>query len=434
MTPPNKTPLTCETSSNAQQDMAASRIQTSSSQLNTLDRPYPVPSIAQANGALPFAIVAQGGGQRGIFTAGVLDAFLEQSFDPFSCYIGVSAGALNLSSYISRQSGFAYRFIAELTAHDQFFNLFRFVRRQQGMDLDWALTQALGEGDLKLDLAAGMKTLSMGKEALACVTHVGELRDHYLPMFSDDWLSVAKATCAIPLLFNDEVIFNGERWVDGGVSAAIPAEEAWRRGYQNIVVIRTEEIADNGCCVQPVTSHDLEYQRLHMEKQLPAYLKRLNLEEQYHALNGFHQRLSEKFTEISQEWREAVSIDSVVDRWHHIVADTKKKQRDVRWLFGGNRFYRLQAMHNKGSSSESMELLDMLVAHYRNTRHCESFLETPPEGANIVQIAPCRELKSSALLSKPEELHEDYLQGIEMGRAFIANWKEGALQPPHKIA
>ncbi|MEF1207902.1 hypothetical protein [Photobacterium damselae] len=30
------------------------------------------------------ALVVQGGGQRGIFTAGVLDAFLEANFDPFT--------------------------------------------------------------------------------------------------------------------------------------------------------------------------------------------------------------------------------------------------------------------------------------------------------------------------------------------------------------
>ena len=42
------------------------------------------------------ALVAQGGGQRGIFTSGVLDAFLLSNFDPFHAFYGTSAGALNL--------------------------------------------------------------------------------------------------------------------------------------------------------------------------------------------------------------------------------------------------------------------------------------------------------------------------------------------------
>lgn len=34
------------------------------------------------------ALIAEGGGQRGIFTAGVLDAWLEDGFDPFDILIG----------------------------------------------------------------------------------------------------------------------------------------------------------------------------------------------------------------------------------------------------------------------------------------------------------------------------------------------------------
>ena len=37
------------------------------------------------------ALVAQGGGQRGIFTSGVLDSFLDAGFDPFELFIGTSA-------------------------------------------------------------------------------------------------------------------------------------------------------------------------------------------------------------------------------------------------------------------------------------------------------------------------------------------------------
>ncbi len=44
--------------------------------------------------------VAQGGGQSGIFTSGVLDAFLLSNFDPFDAFYGTSAGALNICSYL----------------------------------------------------------------------------------------------------------------------------------------------------------------------------------------------------------------------------------------------------------------------------------------------------------------------------------------------
>ena len=43
------------------------------------------------------ALVVEGGAMRGIFSAGVLDTFLLEGFDPFDLYIGVSAGAGNIA-------------------------------------------------------------------------------------------------------------------------------------------------------------------------------------------------------------------------------------------------------------------------------------------------------------------------------------------------
>lgn len=49
-------------------------------------------------------LVLEGGGLRGVYTAGVLDAFLEQNIKiPY--VIGVSAGACNAVSYLSNQKG-----------------------------------------------------------------------------------------------------------------------------------------------------------------------------------------------------------------------------------------------------------------------------------------------------------------------------------------
>ncbi|WP_202215042.1 patatin-like phospholipase family protein, partial [Klebsiella pneumoniae] len=62
-----------------------------------------LPDPLQATGKL--ALVCEGGGQRGIFTAGVLDEFLKAGFNPFDLLIGTSAGAQNLSAYLCGQRG-----------------------------------------------------------------------------------------------------------------------------------------------------------------------------------------------------------------------------------------------------------------------------------------------------------------------------------------
>ena len=47
-------------------------------------------------------LVLEGGGMKGVYTAGVLDFFTEKGID-FSHIYGVSAGACHMCSYLSRK-------------------------------------------------------------------------------------------------------------------------------------------------------------------------------------------------------------------------------------------------------------------------------------------------------------------------------------------
>ena len=53
-------------------------------------------------------LVLEGGGMRGVYTAGILDFFMEKNLY-FPYVIGVSMGACNAASYISRQIGSNYK-------------------------------------------------------------------------------------------------------------------------------------------------------------------------------------------------------------------------------------------------------------------------------------------------------------------------------------
>ena len=52
-------------------------------------------------------LILEGGGMRGIFTAGVLDFFLEKDLE-FSECLAVSAGACHACSFLAKQKGRAY--------------------------------------------------------------------------------------------------------------------------------------------------------------------------------------------------------------------------------------------------------------------------------------------------------------------------------------
>lgn len=359
------------------------------------------------------AIVAQGGGQRGIFSAGVLDSFLDAEFDPFELYIGTSAGALNLSSFIARRAGLAHDFITRYTTQERFFNIFKYVRSQQHMDLDWAF-DASGVSDAdKVGLQKAHEVLK-NRYAYACATNAKSLEPHFFRMFGDDWVKVLKATCAIPLLYPSTVKIGKQNFVDGAVSAAIPVREAFNRGADIIVVLRTEPEIN---APAQISSARIENLRFQMEKQLPSYLARLNIEDRLDKLSEFHQKLSKRLQEIHSNYKKNPA-DPFWHRLKNMVPEPFNRNGE-RWLFGGEKIYRLQAL---SGYNFNLDMIDMLTKHYQNYQDSIDFMLHPPARIQLIQISPSKFLSSSALLSKPQDLERDYQNGIEVGKMFVSRY------------
>lgn len=183
------------------------------------------------------ALVCEGGGQRGIFTAGVLDEFQRARFNPFDLMIGTSAGAQNLSAFICGQPGYARRVITRYTTTANFFNPLRFVRGGHLIDLDWLVDITSQQLPLAMDHAE--EHLRNGREFLMCACRSDDFEPTYISPTRESWLPTIKASSAIPGLYRQGVDLGGISYQDGGISDAIPVEEAYRRGADTIVVIRT---------------------------------------------------------------------------------------------------------------------------------------------------------------------------------------------------
>ena len=196
------------------------------------------------------ALVAEGGGQRGIFTAGVLDAWLEKHYDPFDILIGTSAGSQNITSYVSRQKGYAKRLIRGLTRHKRFFQLGRALTGKHIVDLDWYFEKTK-EAKRLLDFDTAIENVH-GREILFTATNVRDRRAYFLnPLTSrDSWIDLIKASSTLPMLYKQGVPLttshsytrdaaNTDFYLDGGLAAPLPVTEAYQRGARKIVVIRT---------------------------------------------------------------------------------------------------------------------------------------------------------------------------------------------------
>ncbi|QXC58431.1 patatin-like phospholipase family protein [Vibrio mimicus] len=345
------------------------------------------------------ALVAQGGGQRGIFTAGVLDAFLMSNFDPYHEFYGTSAGALNLCAYLSRQAGLGKAFILELTTRPEFFHLFSYIRRKQYMNMQWAL-DCISEYPYRLDLGMARQVLGQRK-AYAAVTSADDLKDVYFPMLGVDWQQVLLATCAIPELCPEPIQLRGKHYIDGGVSASIPVQEAWRKEARFITVIRTE-------FVEPHVNTELA-----TNAESSHWLKE--------PLNHLQQQLQHKWMGWRHEWSEFFQQQKLRAR------EQKKEQKHLdalnggRWLFGADDIYRLS--HLLGSKFDA-GLADLLMVHYQTYALTCDFLDAHHDDTFIAQIMPSEPLRSNSLLSSSDDLLHDYEIGLKAGYHFLKVYSE----------
>jgi predicted patatin/cPLA2 family phospholipase len=191
-----------------------------------------------------YALVAEGGGQKGIFTAGVLDAFLEARFWPFDLKVGVSAGAQNLAAFSARAHQFAHKAIVQLTTHDAFFKPSKFFTDGKVIDLDWYFSQV--NHNPQLSIITDPNNLRKESEFYAVATDSETLQAHYLHTWHDNMLEHLKASSAIPFLYQGGVKVGDMTYMDGGVADPLPVQWAYQQGAKKILIVRTFEAHHNG--------------------------------------------------------------------------------------------------------------------------------------------------------------------------------------------
>jgi predicted patatin/cPLA2 family phospholipase len=182
----------------------------------------------------PTALVVEGGAMRGIFSSGVLDVFLERDFCPFTFAIGASAGACNLASFLAGQHDRNRRCYMDYMARPEFLSAGRFLRGGHWLDLDW-LWESF-ERDHPIDVGA---IFANRVRLVVAATAVDSGAPVFLDPDRESLMTALKGSSAIPILYRSFVHYGEHPIVDGGVTAPIPAEEAYRRGAKRIVVIRS---------------------------------------------------------------------------------------------------------------------------------------------------------------------------------------------------
>ena len=180
------------------------------------------------------ALVVEGGALRGVFSTGLLDAFLEARFNPFDLFIGVSSGASNLAAYLAGMIGRNRSIYMDYSLRPDFISFPKFLRGGHLLDLDWLWDITIRE--VRLDLAT---IYSRAKPFVVVLTDAQTGDAHYKLTAAHDLEHVLKASSAMPLLYRAYPEVDGRAMTDGGVADSIPVGEAIRRGARRIMVIRS---------------------------------------------------------------------------------------------------------------------------------------------------------------------------------------------------
>ncbi|MBM7636307.1 patatin-like phospholipase family protein [Streptococcus saliviloxodontae] len=179
-------------------------------------------------------LVLEGGGMRGLYTAGVLDAFLEAGIK-VDGIVSVSAGALFGVNYVSGQKGRALRYNKRFIKDPNYMGLRSWLKTGNVVNKEMAYYRIPMELDIFDQDAFAQADIPF----YVTVTNVETGQAEYLKI--DDvfkQMEALRASSALPIA-SKIVNYQDRLYLDGGLSDSIPLTFAKSLGYEKLIVILT---------------------------------------------------------------------------------------------------------------------------------------------------------------------------------------------------
>lgn len=224
-------------------------------------------------------LVLEGGGMRGVFTCGVLDYMMDNGIW-FSYGVGVSAGACNGLSYMSRQRGRAKFSNIDLLDKYHYIGIKHLWSKHSILDQE-LLYEHFPKEILPYDYEAYAKNPARFEMVTtSCLTG----RACYLEEKHDPQriIAIAKASSSLPYVCPIAYV-DGEPMLDGGIVDSIPVMRAIEQGYEKNVVVLTRNrgYREKGKDIKIPKFIYKRYPRMRvaLSKRLRAYNEQLELVE-----------------------------------------------------------------------------------------------------------------------------------------------------------
>lgn len=183
-------------------------------------------------------LVLEGGAMRGMYTAGVLDVFLDKEIK-FDGVIGVSAGALFGVNYVSRQRGRSLRYNKRFSGDKRYISIRSLIKTGDMVNKEFAFDIIPRE----LDPFDDDTFINSGIPFYAVITNIETGEAEYVHIKKGfEQMEELRASGSMPFV-SKPVKIGGGLYLDGAVADSIPFQKFMDMGYDKIVVVLTRDIS-----------------------------------------------------------------------------------------------------------------------------------------------------------------------------------------------
>lgn len=185
------------------------------------------------------AVIIEGGAFRGLYATGVLDVFLENQI-VFDTTIGVSAGVMCATSYLSQQIGRTRETNLALRSDHRYVGVQ--AMKNCGGVIDVGLPFEAPDVLARFPFDFN-KFHDPARKLFATASDMQTGTPYYLERVpGENFTQAIRATTAMPIL-QPPVTIDSHRFLDGAVTDAVPYEWAMQQNFGKIVVILTRPLA-----------------------------------------------------------------------------------------------------------------------------------------------------------------------------------------------
>ena len=184
-------------------------------------------------------LVLEGGAMRGLYTAAILDSFMENNIK-VDTLIGVSAGALFGVNYKSKQKGRVLRYNKKYANDKNYMGFHSLVKTGNIMNKEFCFDKLIKELD-----PFDNETYNNSKEEFyAVITNVDTGKAEYKKLDnieSEENLEYLRASGSMPFV-SKFVEVNGNKYLDGALGDSIPIDKMMELDVDKIIVILTRPL------------------------------------------------------------------------------------------------------------------------------------------------------------------------------------------------